>query len=625
MWCSLMQKSEGTKVTSLPNSQVRRTPVRSTGGIIRGWLNGGKPRSPLSARNVQNGGSGKGRLAASPQARLLLIWGVLIASGCGIALNLYHLQIVRSSVLLKRARQQQMFYLRPFTPRRPVTDRNNNMLAIDRLVYTLYAHPKLFKASKAAIALRLAPILNQPEADLLKEFNLRDSGIRISPALSEEMADRIAAMHNDGLELIQQYSRLYPQQDLVADVVGYVDLDRRGQAGVEYSQEKLLERSVQTVRLSRSGNGVLMPDHIPEGFLHFDDLQLRLTIDSGLQRAARFALKQQLKKFGAKRGTVIVMDAQDGSLLALVAEPTYDPNQYYKSQVGLFKNWSLSDLYEPGSTFKPLNVAIALESGAVQPDSVFRDGDQIYVAGWPIKNAEGENHGLMTVAQILKYSSNIGMVRMMQQVRPALYYGWLERLGLGQMTKTDLPFEVPSYLKSREQFLASPVERATASFGQGFTLTPLQLVQMHGALANGGKLVTPHVVRGLFNSKGQLYWQPTFPAPRPIFSPQTTQTVIEMMENVVKDGTGKAAAIQGYRIAGKTGTAQKANPHGGYYSSTQITSFVGILPAESPRYVVLAVVDEPRGNVFGSTVAAPVVKSVMDALITTERIPPSSH
>jgi len=561
-----------------------------------------------------------------PPVRLLLVWGVLMSGCIGLAINLYMLQIVRSAGLQQRARQQQMVYLRPFVPRRPIVDRNNNVLASDQATFTLYAHPKLFKMSKQELAQKLAPIIEQSPESLVKQFNQKNSGIRVAYAISEEMADRIVKLHTDGLDLVQQYSRLYPQQDLAADVVGYVNRDHRGQAGVEYSQEKLLERPVRTLHLSRSGDGVLMPDQMPEGFLHTDELKLQLTLDSRLQRASRLALKEQIKAFHAKRGAVIVMDAEDGSLLAMVSEPTYNPNQYYKSDVSLFKNWALSDLYEPGSTFKPLNVAIALETGAIKPDSVFNDSGQISVGGWQIKNAEEGRHGPLTIAQILQYSSNVGMVQVMQQLKPQAYYGWLERLGLGQLVGIDLPFESAGQTKSQEQFTSSPIEPATTSFGQGFSLTPIQLVTLHASLANGGKLITPHVVRGLVDSKGKLQTQPHLPTPRPIFSTRTTQTVLEMMETVVQGGTGKAAQISGYRIAGKTGTAQKASPHGGYYTNAKITSFVGILPVEgSHRYVVLAVVDEPQGeNVFGSTVAAPIVKSVMEALITIERIPPAN-
>ncbi|MBW4633928.1 MAG: penicillin-binding protein 2 [Iphinoe sp. HA4291-MV1] len=562
--------------------------------------------------------------APNIKSRLFVVWSFLIAAGVGLAFNLYNLQIVRGPKLTEKARNQQMVNLRPFIPRRPVVDRNKDLLAIDRPVYTLYAHPKLFEKSHQQIAEQLSPILDQDAAGLGRKFDSKRSGITLATALSEGIADRISSLHLNGLELIQKYSRFYPQQDLVAEVVGYVNVDRRGQAGVEYSQEKLLERSMQTVRLSRAGNGALMPDYAPDGFFNSDDLQLKLTIDSRLQRVARFALKEQMEKYRAKRGAVIVMDAWDGSLLALVSQPTYNPNEYSKADISLFKNWTIADLYEPGSTFKPLNVAIALEAGIIKPEDVFNDPGYIQVADRTIKNAENKRYGRINIAQILQHSSNIGMVQIIQRLQPSVYYGWLERLGLGQSVDTDLPFTVNSQLKSQEEFLATPVEPATASFGQGFSLTPLQLVQMHGALANGGKLLTPHVVQGLIDTKGQVHYSPNRAAPRQIFSSTTAQKVVEMMESVVDDGSGKASQIPGYRIAGKTGTAQKASRAGGYIVGAKITSFVGILPVESPRYVVLALLDDPKGeNAYGGTVAAPVAKSVMEALITIEQIPPS--
>ncbi|MBO3464290.1 penicillin-binding protein 2 [Aetokthonos hydrillicola Thurmond2011] len=541
----------------------------------------------------------------------------------GLAWNLYNLQIVNGQKLTDKARSQQMVNLRPYIPRRPIVDRNKDVLAIDRPVYTVYAHPKLFEQSNEKMAAQIAPILDQEQSELEKKFQGKKSGILLSSALPEEIADRLIALRLNGLEFVQKYSRFYPQQDLVSEVVGYVNVDRRGQAGVEYSQEKLLERSVQTVRLSRTGNGSLMPNYAPEGFLHFDDLQLQLTIDNRLQRTAGSVLQQQMQKFGAKRGTVIVMDAWDGSLLALVSRPTYNPNQYSKADISLFKNWTLADLYEPGSTFKPLNVAIALEAGVIRPENVFNDPGYIQVADRTLRDAKGERFGLINVAQILQYSSNVGMVQIIQKLKPLVYYNWLQRLGLGQTVETDLPFAVSSQLKSQQQFLGSPVEAATTSFGQGFALTPLQLLQMIGALANGGKLTTPHVVRALVDSNGQIHYTPTRSLPRQIFSPAISQKVVEMMESVVDEGTGTASQIPGYRIAGKTGTAQVAG-RGGYISGAYITSFLGILPAESPRYVVLALVDQPKGkNVYGGTVAAPIAKSVMEALITIEQIPPS--
>jgi cell division protein FtsI (penicillin-binding protein 3) len=564
--------------------------------------------------------------SALPLFRLLVVWGVLVGASLGMAVRLYGLQVVQSPSLLEQAINQQTIYLQPFIPRRPVVDRNNSVLAMDRPVYAVYAHPAQFKLSIQKIATELAPLLNRSVSELEKKLNSPASRIRIATGIPEEIIDQISLLRLDGLELDQQYSRLYPQRDLVADVVGYVDTERHGQAGVEYSQDKILKRPLKKTKLRRTGKGGIISYYVPEKFVHVEDLRLQLTLDLRLQRAAQSSLKQQLQKFNAKRGSVIVMDARDGAILAMTEEPSYNPNEYYKYDMGLFKNWALSDLYEPGSTFKPLNVAIALETGILKPNDIFHDSGTIKVGNRVIKNAESKDLTELSVAQILQHSSNVGMVQIMQRIQPADYYNWLKKLGLGKPLQVDLPFEASSQIKSQKQFVSSPIEPATASFGQGFSLTPLQLVQLHAALANGGKLVTPHVVRGLFDANGKPDWQPTLPAPQQVFLPQTTKTVLEMMETVVTQGSGKVAKISGYRIAGKTGTAQKASNKGGYYKDAYITSFVGILPVESPRYVVLAVVDEPHKKgerIFGSTVAAPVVRSVMNALISLEQMPPT--
>jgi cell division protein FtsI (penicillin-binding protein 3) len=590
------------------------------------------PSYPRSGRSRRGSLIARLRRLHIPQAkptvrRLLVVWGVLMGSSGLLMLNLVRLQVVQAPHLLKQARSQQTSYLRPFIPRRPIVDRNGNILAIDRPVYTLYAHPTHFKEPKASVAAKLSPILGQSIAELNRKFESADTGIRLEFSLPENSADRIRDLLIDGLDLAQQQQRLYPQQNLAADIVGYVDVDQAGQAGVEYSHKNLLERSVKSVRLSRTGMGAVMPDQIPGGFLHIDDLHLQLTVDSRLQRAALPILQQQIKKFSAKRGVVMVMDARDGAIRALVSDPSYDPNQYFKAKVELFKNWALTDLYEPGSTFKPLNVAIALEAGAIKPDQIFNDEGSVYIDEWPIQNFDYSQvgaRGPTSVSEILQRSSNVGMVHIVQQMKPLVYHGWLQRIGLGQSTGSDLPFEMAGQFKKRNVFAESPVEVATASFGQGFSITAIQLLQMHGILASGGKLLTPHVVQGLYDAHGQPYWQPNPTGPKQIFSPTTAQTVLQMMEAVVSKGTGKAAQVPGYRIAGKTGTAQKASSGGGYLESAKITSFVGIFPVEAPRYVVVAVIDEPKGeDAFGSTVAAPIVKSMIEALITIDKIPPS--
>jgi cell division protein FtsI (penicillin-binding protein 3) len=556
--------------------------------------------------------------------RLVLVWGILVTGTLLIAVNLFYVQVMQGKVLHAIARERQQISVRPFVPRRTILDRAGNVLALDRPVYSLFAHPKLFKAPKATIAAQLAPILNRPVADILKQFDQGETGIRIEHALTEDAAERIAKLQLEGIERIQLQERIYPQQDALAGVVGYVNDEHRGQAGIELSQQRLLERSVETMRLSRMGDGTLMPDQVPGGFLNVDDLQLHLTLDSKLQKAAIAALKEQVDAFGAKRGTVIVLDAQNGAVLVLADEPSYNPNEYYKFPIERYKNWALSDLYEPGSTFKPINIAIALEAKAISAGDVFDVPGAITIGEDTIQNAGGAGYGAIDVTEIVKHSSNVGMVKIIRQMKPELYYEWLKALGLGEAIGIDLPAEVGGQFKDRKTFLDYAIEPAVTSFGQGFSMTPMQMAQLHASLANGGRLVTPHVVHGLFDSQGRLYWKPRLRPAKQVFSPATTKSVLSMMEAVVAEGTGEPAQISGYRIGGKTGTAQKASPYGGYAEGVYITSFVGIFPIEAPRFVVLAVVDEPQGgSVAGSTVAAPIVKRVMESLITAEKIPPS--
>jgi cell division protein FtsI (penicillin-binding protein 3) len=576
-----------------------------------------KPQSRPKAAQI------KAKPSQSSIFRLITVWAFLIAGIFGLGWRLYQLQIIQFADLHSKARQQQTVSLRPYIPRRSIIDRQGNILATDKLIHSLYVHPKIFKQTKEEVAQKLAPLLKVNSQTLVKQFSQQETGIRLAKNLDESDTSKIKALKLDGVDLLEHYARFYPQNDLSADVLGYVDQEREGQAGLELSQRKLLERDLFSFFTRRNGEGVILPAFLPKEVFNFDELQLQLTLDIRLQRAARAALKQQIQKFKAKRGAVIVMDAQDGSLLSLVSEPSYNPNEYYKSNVSLFKNWTVSDLYEPGSTFKPLNVAIALEEKAITPQTIIHDQGLITVDRWPIKNASKKAYGRLDIAGVLQTSSNVAMVHIMQRLNRKVYYQRLADLGLGQATGIDLPGEVAGHLKTEAEFTRQAIETATSSFGQGFSLTPIKLIQLHAALANGGKLVTPHIVRGLIDDYDQVHWQHTY-TNKVIFTPQTTQKVIAMMETVVSDGTGEVAKIDKYRIAGKTGTAQKASPRGGYLANAKITSFVAILPVESPRYVILAVVDEPQGaNTYGSTVAAPIVKSVMEALISIQGIPPS--
>ena len=583
-----------------------------------------------------------------PILRLFLVWGVLVVGAIGLASKLYYLQIVdpvikyeqaqKGKKLTEIARDQQTTKLRFYIPRRQIVDRQQNVLATDRITYTLYVHPYLFKRNSQTVPAReiaeqLADIIGNKTAEELEQtFTKKDRGILLAGNLPESVKEKITALQIDGLDLEQNYTRFYPHKEMAAEVTGYVNRDssRIPQAGVEYTQNKLLERKPISWKMKRSfgenQKAVFHPGDLKRSQLfNFDDLRLQLTIDLRLQQIARNALKEQMEEYKAKRGAVIVMDVRDGAIAALVSEPTYDPNTYNKYDIGLFRNWAITDLYEPGSTFKPINIALALDAGVISPRDTFNDTGKIKIKDAVVRNHDFTKEGArgkLSLAKILQHSSNVGMIKIMQRMEPLDYYQDLQKLGIEDKVEFDIPGYTTGRLKNEVEFSVREIEPATTSFGQGFSLTPLKLIQLHAALANEGKLITPHVVRGLSDYKGYLhYFQP--PNSKQVFSPKTARTVLEMMETVVEDGSGYAAKIPDYRIAGKTGTSQKAMDKGGYDETAKITSFVGIFPVEAPRYAVLAVVDEPQGeHTYGSTVAAPIVGSVIKGIINIEGIPP---
>lgn len=555
------------------------------------------------------------RHLSSPRFRLVTVWSFMVLVMLGLSTRLAHLQLTMGERLKNQAQQQRQSLPQiPRASRRPIIDRQGNLLAVDRIVYTIYAHPMLFNRSREEMADTLGSLLGQD--GLLERFQEQETGIQVAVDVSEELTKRIRDLRLDGLELLPSQQRYYPQQTLMSQLVGYVNLEGQPQAGLEYALGQQLLYELEDAPLPHSRQQ--LPNR--------DGLRLQLTVDSRLQRITQRNLEATVRQHGAKRGAVIVMDSRNGAILSLAVAPTYNPNRYYEADVAQFKNWVISDLYEPGSTFKPINVAIALEEGIIGPDDYIYDEGRLKYNQWTIQNVDYKavgGRGSITITDILRHSSNVGMVHIMERLKRSDYYSWLEKLGLGEPTGIELPAEVTAQLKSRSQFVNSEVEAATTAFGQGFALNPMQLAQFHAALANGGQLVTPHMVRGLVDQEGKPTWQPrTLPKKR-IFSQETTQAVLKMMEAVVETGSGKSARIPNYRMAGKTGTAQKVNQYG-EYGDGRIVSFVGIVPVENPRYVVLAVIDEPLGEEsYGSTVAAPLVKSVIESLVVMAGVPPS--
>ncbi|MBM5815812.1 MAG: penicillin-binding protein 2 [Cyanobacteria bacterium K_Offshore_surface_m2_239] len=594
-------------------------------------------RPGRSERRVAGGEGrprGHGHRATTPQplpsTRLFWVYGLLCLALSGLAGRLVWLQVMQGDVLQSRARQIQTQSVKPLGTRRTIVDRVGRLVAIDEERYTLWAHPRYFsfpgddtglRRRPDEVMARLAAALGRPKEDLLREVQGRASGVKLLTNLDPQTAAKVKALEISGLDLEAYPQRVYPQGSLFANVVGFLNLERAPQAGLEQSRDSDLKRQETTFRMRRGGDGTPLPDGLQAGSLYGDDLRLQLTLDSRLQLVAQQAVAKQVKQWNAKRGVALVMDAKSGELLALASAPTYDPNRYWDYNPGMFREWSVQDLYEPGSTFKPINLAIALQEKAIQPNGTVNDVGQLTIGGWPIFNADRRANGVIDFPTVLQVSSNVGMVGAMSQLKRETFWRWLNTLGINDVPDTDLPGAVAGQLKSKEEFTAGAIEPATAAFGQGFSLTPLKLVQLHAMLANGGRLVSPHITRGLRSGDGLA----TTPGQTgiPLLDPKVTRQVVNWMETVVDKGTGKGIKIPRYRIGGKTGTAQKAH-NGVYIPGARITSFVAILPVEQPRYVVLVVMDEPQGgNAYGSTVALPVARQIVEALLVLEKVPPS--
>ena len=607
----------------MARSTTRRHPP---GGAGRSELRSASPRGSAPR-------SRHPRVRAQPpqtSRRLILVFLVLVSALAGLGCRLAWLQLIDGNRLRAKAREIQTHTTKPIGIRRTIVDRTGRLVALDEERFVLWAHPRYFNfpgdppqgvRPVADVAARLAQVLALPERDLLERFGDRRSGVKLATGLDPETAQRVRALGISGLDLQAYPQRIYPQGSLFANVVGFLNLERVPQAGLEQSRDSELRRQESAVTMRRGADGTPLPDGLQPGALYGDDLRLQLTLDSRLQQVAQQALARQVKQWNAKRGAALVMDARNGEILALASSPSYDPNSFWKYNPSLFREWSVQDLYEPGSTFKPINLALALQEKAIDANSTVNDVGQLSIGGWPIFNADRRANGVIDLPTLLQVSSNVGMVEVMGRLKRQAFWQWLHVLGIDEVPDTDLPGAVAGQLKSRSDFTGGAIEPATAAFGQGFSLTPLKLLQLHGMLVNGGRLVSPHITRGLRSGEGLAASEARTGVP--LLDPAVTKQVLAWMETVVQKGSGKGLQIPGYRLGGKTGTAQKAH-NGTYIPGARICSFVAVLPIEDPRYVVLVVVDEPQGaNAYGATVAVPVARQIVEALLVLEKVAPS--
>lgn len=537
----------------------------------------------------------------------MIIWGVLIAAWFGGAgWRLWDLQVARYPELRARAEQQQQRDIEIEPPRGSILDARGRELAVSVPVRSAFAVPDQIDDPPAA-AQALGAVLGLDAGEIARlAGRLGESRhfVWIARKLDPPVAQAVEELELAGVHFLSESRRYYPMGELAAQVLGFVGTDHRGLWGLEARYDEVVA--------GRAGRRTVLRDARRGRVVHPELMwveaepgqDLLLTIDAAVQMAAEQALAESLEQTRARSASALVMDIRSGAVLAMATAPSFDPNHFGRSTPARWRNAVLADAYEPGSTFKIVTVAAALEAGAIRPGDVFDCEMGRVVFGRTVIN-DHKPFGLLDVAGILAKSSNVGAIKIGLRAGEERFYDTIRAFGFGESTGIDLPGENAGILRPRERW--QPLSKAYISFGQEISVTALQLARAMAAVANGGELVTPYVVarRGL-----EL---PTLPhVERRVISERTAAELREMLVEVVQPGgTGKGAALDAWQVGGKTGTAQKA-VDGRYSATDYVANFVGFVPADDPRYVAVVAVDTPRnGDYHGGTVAAPVFASMM--------------
>jgi cell division protein FtsI/penicillin-binding protein 2 len=514
---------------------------------------------------------------------------------------------VRASDMRERALSQQVADLTIPARRGTITDRHGAELAVSEDAITVFANPFLIK-NPARTAARLAPLLGVPDTVVLEKLADRSRGfVYLRRRLDATNGHKIKKLEIEGIDTVVEPRRQYPQDHLAAQLLGTVGIDNVGLAGVEQSLEKKLHGSDGKRRVVRDALGE--PVSIVEIKRALPGNDVRLTIDAALQERVEAIMAEVGQNFRPKGATAVVTDPRTGAVLALANWPRVDANDVGGAPGWARQNRTVGTVYEPGSTFKSITVAGALEEGLITPDTPFGLPPTLQVADRVIKEAHDRGGVTLTVAQILAQSSNIGSVKIGLMLGRDRFDKWVRRFGFGSLTDIELPGESAGIVAKPEDYSGSSL--GNMPIGQGIAVTPVQMAAAYGAIANGGVLHKPYVVSG-DESKG-----------RRVISAKTSAQVSKMLEGVLAaGGTASEAAIPGYTLAGKTGTAEKANPLGGYSKDKYIASFIGFAPAKSPRLLVAVMVDEPKGAIYGGVVAAPAFQKILAFALPYLRIPP---
>jgi len=552
-------------------------------------------------------------VAGSPsRARRYVLLLVMLCGFAVVLFRLVNLQVLQAAELTAKADRQHQKTVSLEGARGTIVDRHGKVLAMNMEVPSVFGIPTALE-SPAKTARSLSPVLRVRTDELEKKLRQDRSFVWLARKLDPEQGHRLEHMPMEGIGLVMEGRRFYPKGPLLAHVMGFAGMDGEGLEGIERRYEPQLHGEKRVVILQRDAMGrTVFPkgqaEQVPAA-----GHSLVITIDEVIQYIAEKELEEAVTKARAKSGTVIVLDPQTGAVLALAISPRFDPNAVSSLTADRWRNRALTDTYEPGSTMKALVAAAALEEKVMKPGTMlYGENGRMMIANTVIH--DHEKLGWMTFAQVIQKSSNIGAAKTGMALGDQRLYRYLQSFGFGQKTEIDLPGEVGGLVKHPREWGRRSL--ASISMGQEIGVTPIQMVSAVAALANGGVLMKPYVVSEVRDAQGKPLRQILPQVKRRVVSPETARTVTSILEGVVTDGTGAKAAIPGFRVAGKTGTAQKIDPRTGAYSSTLfVGSFVGFVPADNPRLAMIVVIDEPQGESWGGTVAAPVFRRVGEQVL----------
>lgn len=554
--------------------------------------------------------------APRPDRRALLMLGGVGLWILMLLVRLVDLQVLRKDEFTRRAARQQERTV-DLAPRRGVIKAaDGTYLAINARVESVFAIPSDVADADKEAAL-LAPLLKHPAKELARKLESPDRDfIWIARRVTDGVAARVKALIAEkrlpGIQLVAESARRYPEGTLAAAVLGYVGTDNQGLAGLEYrfdadvrgkpARVTLLRDAAQRSYSTRARGGGDAPAEGNEG------ASLTLTLRTAIQHAAERELAKVMAESHAKGASAVVLDPATGAILALASYPTFDPNRFGEVDADARRCRPLADAYEPGSTFKIVAASTALDSGTISlDDPIDCGGGTLTIGSTTIHEHGGKGWSSLTIGDVLARSSNIGIAHVAMTLGRAPFYKSVKDFGFGQKTGIELEGETAGILQDKAGW--SALTLPTMAFGQEIGVTVLQMARAYAAIANGGVLPAVHIVDAIQIS-GAPERSIKRPAPQRLMSEETARVMRVLLQRVVEMGTGKAAAIPGYTTAGKTGTAQKAVPGGGYSREKYVASFIGFAPADCPRVVIAVVVDEPKGRTYGGEVAAPVFAAI---------------